>query len=113
MKGQFGPNGALYSGWETRRHNPLPYDWSVHIPLETSIFLLRYLSSGASCSWVQLGRYQDLTSTLQLLMVCSLSSLSIAINCVHSPPGNEAPEASVYALYDAEPKDPVNDDPRV
>ncbi|KAJ3567589.1 hypothetical protein NP233_g6274 [Leucocoprinus birnbaumii] len=22
MKGQFGPNGALYSGWESRRHNP-------------------------------------------------------------------------------------------
>jgi allantoicase len=33
--------------------------------------------------------------------------------CVHSPSGNEAPEASVYALYDAELKDPRNDDPRV
>jgi allantoicase len=21
LKGQFGPNGALFSGWETRRHN--------------------------------------------------------------------------------------------
>ena len=31
----------------------------------------------------------------------------------HSPPGNEAPEASVYGLYDAELKDPRNDDPRV
>ena len=111
MKGQFGPNGALYSGWETRRHNPLTYDWLVHILLETSIFLLKFLSSGASYSWVQLGRYQDLTSILQILMVCLLSSLSI--NCVHSPPGNEAPEASVYALYDAELKDPRNDDPRV
>ncbi|PPQ99434.1 hypothetical protein CVT24_005241 [Panaeolus cyanescens] len=28
MKGQFGPNGALFSGWETRRHNPT-YDWCV------------------------------------------------------------------------------------
>jgi allantoicase len=28
LKGQFGPNGALYSGWETRRHNP-SYDWCV------------------------------------------------------------------------------------
>jgi len=28
MKGQFGPNGALYSGWETRRHNPA-YDWCI------------------------------------------------------------------------------------
>ena len=26
MKGQFGPKGALYSGWESRRHNPA-YDW--------------------------------------------------------------------------------------
>lgn len=28
MKGQFGPNGALFDGWESRRHNPT-YDWSV------------------------------------------------------------------------------------
>ncbi|KAL5485308.1 DAL2 [Sanghuangporus weigelae] len=28
LKGQFGPNGALYSGWETRRHNP-EYDWCI------------------------------------------------------------------------------------
>ena len=26
LKGQFGPKGALYSGWESRRHNPT-YDW--------------------------------------------------------------------------------------
>ncbi|KAF8973108.1 galactose-binding domain-like protein [Flammula alnicola] len=34
MKGQFGPNGALFSGWETRRHNPA-YDWCI-IQLGTS-----------------------------------------------------------------------------
>ncbi|TFY80894.1 hypothetical protein EWM64_g3118 [Hericium alpestre] len=28
LKGQFGPKGALYSGWETRRHNP-DYDWAI------------------------------------------------------------------------------------
>ncbi|TBU33835.1 Allantoicase [Dichomitus squalens] len=28
LKGQFGPKGALYSGWETRRHNP-SYDWCI------------------------------------------------------------------------------------
>ncbi|KAG2354899.1 galactose-binding domain-like protein [Suillus spraguei] len=28
LKGQFGPNGALYNGWESRRHNP-SYDWCV------------------------------------------------------------------------------------
>jgi len=28
LKGQFGPKGALYSGWETRRHNP-DHDWCI------------------------------------------------------------------------------------
>ncbi|GAA5953842.1 hypothetical protein JCM21900_005489 [Sporobolomyces salmonicolor] len=28
MKGQFGPNGALFDGWESRRHNP-KYDWTI------------------------------------------------------------------------------------
>ncbi|KAH7911990.1 galactose-binding domain-like protein [Hygrophoropsis aurantiaca] len=28
LTGQFGPNGALYSGWESRRHNPT-YDWCI------------------------------------------------------------------------------------
>ncbi|KZO95544.1 allantoicase [Calocera viscosa TUFC12733] len=28
MKGQFGPKGSLFDGWETRRHNPA-YDWVV------------------------------------------------------------------------------------
>lgn len=28
LKGQFGPNGALFSGWETRRHNP-GHDWCI------------------------------------------------------------------------------------
>ena len=28
LKGQFGPNGALFDGWETRRHNPT-FDWCI------------------------------------------------------------------------------------
>ncbi|ORX40249.1 allantoicase [Kockovaella imperatae] len=28
LKGQFGPNGALYDGWESRRHNPT-FDWVI------------------------------------------------------------------------------------
>ncbi|KAJ2917788.1 hypothetical protein MD484_g2643, partial [Candolleomyces efflorescens] len=28
MKGQFGPKGALFNGWETRRHNPT-HDWCI------------------------------------------------------------------------------------
>jgi allantoicase len=28
MKGQFGPKGALFDGWESRRHNPA-YDWCI------------------------------------------------------------------------------------
>ncbi|KAK1218815.1 Allantoicase [Marasmius sp. AFHP31] len=34
LKGQFGPNGALYSGWESRRHNAA-YDWCI-VKLGTS-----------------------------------------------------------------------------
>ena len=28
LRGQFGPSGALYDGWETRRHNPA-HDWAL------------------------------------------------------------------------------------
>lgn len=28
LAGQYGPNGALYSGWESRRHNPT-HDWCI------------------------------------------------------------------------------------
>ncbi|KAL4080245.1 galactose-binding domain-like protein [Scleroderma yunnanense] len=28
LQGQYGPNGALYSGWESRRHNPT-HDWCI------------------------------------------------------------------------------------
>ncbi|ORY21974.1 galactose-binding domain-like protein [Naematelia encephala] len=28
LKGQFGPDGALYDGWESRRHNPT-FDWVI------------------------------------------------------------------------------------
>ncbi|KAG8887580.1 Allantoicase [Tulasnella sp. 332] len=28
MKGQFGPKGALFDGWESKRHNPT-YDWVI------------------------------------------------------------------------------------
>ncbi|EHS63942.1 uncharacterized protein PGTG_21958 [Puccinia graminis f. sp. tritici CRL 75-36-700-3] len=28
LSGQFGPNGALYDGWESRRHNP-SHDWVI------------------------------------------------------------------------------------
>ncbi|KAJ7647130.1 galactose-binding domain-like protein [Roridomyces roridus] len=34
LKGSFGPKGALFSGWESRRHNPA-YDWCI-IQLGTS-----------------------------------------------------------------------------
>lgn len=28
MKGQFGPKGALFDGWESKRHNPT-FDWAI------------------------------------------------------------------------------------
>ncbi|KAH6914382.1 allantoicase [Coprinopsis sp. MPI-PUGE-AT-0042] len=34
LKGTFGPNGALFDGWESRRHNPT-YDWVI-VQLGTS-----------------------------------------------------------------------------
>ncbi|KAJ7076315.1 galactose-binding domain-like protein [Mycena belliarum] len=37
LKGQFGPKGALYSGWESRRHNS-SHDWCI-IQLGTSGFV--------------------------------------------------------------------------
>ncbi|WAQ87030.1 hypothetical protein PtA15_7A759 [Puccinia triticina] len=37
LRGQFGPNGALYDGWESRRHNP-DHDWYAEL----------------SCSWCEL-----------------------------------------------------------
>lgn len=40
LKGQFGPNGALYSGWESRRHNPT-FDWCI-IQLGTSGSLIGF-----------------------------------------------------------------------
>ena len=42
-KGQFGPNGALFDGWETRRHNP-DHDWWVSSV--TSAGLQAYRSVG-------------------------------------------------------------------
>jgi len=92
MKGQFGPNGALYSGWETRRHNPT-YDWCI----------------------IQLGT----TGTLQGFDVDTsnfngdLFEFRVSCHFVYSfLLGNEAPAASVYALHDADQKDPQHDDSR-
>jgi len=93
MKGQFGPNGALYSGWETRRHNPT-YDWCV----------------------IQLGT----TGTLRGFDVDTsnfngdLFEFRVSCHFVYSfLLGNEAPAVSIYALHDGDQKDPQHDDSRV
>ncbi|WWC70605.1 allantoicase [Kwoniella pini CBS 10737] len=46
MKGQFGPNGALYDGWESRRHNP-SFDWVI-IQLATSSTSISYVDIDTS-----------------------------------------------------------------
>ncbi|PPQ89703.1 hypothetical protein CVT25_014104 [Psilocybe cyanescens] len=74
LKGQFGPNGALYSGWETRRHNP-DHDWCI----------------------IQLGTTGSITG--------------FDVDTANFN-GNEAPAASIHALYDADLKDPTPDDAR-
>ncbi|WWC88844.1 allantoicase [Kwoniella dendrophila CBS 6074] len=46
MKGQFGPNGALYDGWESRRHNP-EFDWVI-IKLATPSTSISYVDIDTS-----------------------------------------------------------------
>ncbi|WVF69308.1 allantoicase [Kwoniella sp. CBS 6097] len=46
MKGQFGPNGALYDGWESRRHNPT-FDWVI-IRLATPSATIEYVDIDTS-----------------------------------------------------------------
>ena len=92
LKGQFGSNGALYSGWETRRHNPT-YDWCI-------------IRLGA------LGNIQGLdidTANFNGNSKPVLFRRGVSTNIV----GNEAPAVSVYALFDADLNDPTHDDSRV
>ncbi|WVR06223.1 allantoicase [Kwoniella sp. DSM 27419] len=46
MKGQFGPTGALYDGWESRRHNPA-FDWVI-IRLATASTSISYVDIDTS-----------------------------------------------------------------
>ncbi|KAK8858443.1 allantoicase [Kwoniella newhampshirensis] len=46
LKGQFGPNGALYDGWESRRHNPA-FDWVI-IRLATPLTSIHYVDIDTS-----------------------------------------------------------------
>ncbi|TFY64094.1 hypothetical protein EVJ58_g2840 [Rhodofomes roseus] len=80
LKGQFGPKGALYSGWETRRHNPT-YDWYAIL---TSHRFLRSAYLGRIRCVIKLGT----TGTV----------FGFDIDTTHFN-GNEAPEVSVDALY--------------
>ncbi|KAG8800263.1 Allantoicase, partial [Serendipita sp. 399] len=74
LKGQYGPKGALFSGWESRRHNPT-YDWCI-IQLGIPGFILGF-----------------------------------DIDTSHFN-GNEAPEASVQALFTTEAEDLFPEDER-
>ena len=76
LKGQFGPKGALFSGWETRRHNPT-FDWAI----------------------IKLGVPGQIAG--------------FDIDTAHFN-GNEAPEASVEALFDVDGShEPSEKDARV
>jgi allantoicase len=74
LKGQFGPKGALFSGWETRRHNA-DHDWCI----------------------IKLGT----TGTVS----------GFDIDTTHFN-GNEAPHASVEALFSSRAEDPTVNDAR-
>ncbi|KAG8900342.1 Allantoicase [Tulasnella sp. 408] len=73
LKGQFGPNGALFDGWESRRHNPT-FDWCI----------------------IKLGTPGHI--------------IGFDIDTAHFN-GNEAPQASVEALFMSE-GDPTQTDER-
>ncbi|KAI0040004.1 Allantoicase [Auriscalpium vulgare] len=74
LKGQFGPKGALYSGWESRRHNPT-FDWVI----------------------IKLGTTGKI--------------VGFDIDTTHFN-GNEAPQASIEALYQADTSVPPTADDR-
>lgn len=52
FKGQFGPKGALYSGWETRRHNH-GNDWCVPSVCPVALInkLCMQVHNQARCPW--------------------------------------------------------------
>lgn len=80
MKGQFGPTGALYDGWESRRHNP-SFDWYVP-PL---------------CA-PEPGMGADLHHRVIIRLASDFASIHyVDIDTSHFS-GNEAPESSVFGI---------------
>ncbi|KAG1753039.1 allantoicase [Suillus lakei] len=80
---QYGPNGELYSGWETRRHNPT-YDWWVYH--QTGNDRVNHLAF-------------DIDTTHFNGMPGSSLDKGPELDSI-TPLGNEAPEASVDAAYE-------------
>jgi allantoicase len=72
MKGQFGPTGALYDAWESRRHNP-SFDWYVkHVRMTDHRVIIKLATDFAHIHYVD-------------------------IDTSHFS-GNEAPESSVFGI---------------
>jgi allantoicase len=72
MKGQFGPTGALYDAWESRRHNP-SFDWYVkHVDMSDDRVIIKLATDFAHIHYVD-------------------------IDTSHFS-GNEAPESSVFGI---------------
>jgi allantoicase len=72
MKGQFGPTGALYDAWESRRHNP-SFDWYVkHVGMTDDRVIIKLATDFAHIHYVD-------------------------IDTSHFS-GNEAPESSVFGI---------------
>jgi allantoicase len=95
LDGQFGPKGALYSGWESRRHNPA-HDWCIVKLGATGVV------HGLDIDTSHFNGSDLIESTPLVLILITLI-------------GNEAPEVSVDALldFDGDDKEPKHDDPRV
>ncbi|GJJ06320.1 hypothetical protein Clacol_000511 [Clathrus columnatus] len=90
LKGQFGPNGALYSGWETKRHNPT-FDWCI-IKLGAPGYVYGFD--------IDTSHFNGKLNSTHFDMIGADTSV-----------GNEAPAVSVEACYTASGASPNATDP--
>lgn len=122
LAGQFGPKGALYDGWETRRHNAPDHDWYVLVDIPLPSFRRVEADSFRPLLLPLSPRFSArlLHRVIIALGPKASSIVGFDIDTAHFT-GNYGPEAAVYGLsLSAEGKDLEReeakldgDDPRV
>ncbi|WRT67625.1 allantoicase [Kwoniella shivajii] len=80
LKGQFGPNGALYDGWESRRHNP-EFDWVI----------IRLATPSSSISYVDIDTSHFSGNEAPQSQIFALSSSTISSLKSKNKPGKITP----------------------